>query len=142
MSNRITINTKGLDDLAKKLNGLDLSKDIVSPRVEAYGFNVVSTAKLLAPVDTGNMRRNISNQKLNDLTQKIIAQARYSAFVEFGTGPQVDVPRELQDVAIQFKGKRKLPNGQKPQPYIYPALLDSFTKFKIDLRRAFSDYKL
>jgi len=46
----------------------------------------------------------------------------YAPYVEFGTGENVDVPSELKDYALQFKGKKKIV-GQNARAFMYPSAL-------------------
>jgi len=44
----------------------------------------------------------------------------YAPYNEFGTGTKVDVPSELKDYALEFKGEKKI-IGQPAVPFMYPA---------------------
>lgn len=60
-----------------------------------------------APVDIGNLKANIVNEKITPLEYIITAKAFYSAYMEFGTGKRVSVPPEFKAMALEFKGKSK-----------------------------------
>lgn len=60
----------------------------VAQAVAAHALAVDRTAKHLAPVDTGFLRRNIRADVaavLTDLRATVVSGASYSSFVEFGT---------------------------------------------------------
>ncbi len=129
---------KGYDELMRKLNALpgeiqDDVKRITKGNAEALQRNASSKA----PVDTGEL--HMSGVVFNNTTEKevsfIIAfLADHAAYVEFGTGGFVNVPPELKELAMKFKGGRGIPFIQvakgpgrkinmRPQPYLYPALV-------------------
>ena len=53
----------------------------------------------------------------------LLGTAPYSAYMEFGTGGLVEVPKELKDQAIKFKGNGVKQVNLRPQPYLYPAFV-------------------
>jgi hypothetical protein len=60
--------------------------------------------------------------------------APYSAYIEFGTGRAVQVPTELKEIAILFKGKGVKEINLQPQPYLYPAFVKGRKKYLQDLK--------
>lgn len=68
---------------------------------------ITAEAKREAPVNLGNLRANIENEKITPLEYRITAKAFYSAYMEFGTGKKVSVPPEFSPMALEFKGKGK-----------------------------------
>ena len=114
---------KGLERVLKKLN--DLEKDLdkyVEAEVAAAARYTAGVAKGFAPVDTGKLQQSISYAKEGPLTYKVYASVPYAAYVEFGTGGLVQVPPELQEIAIKFKGRGVKKINLRPQPYMFPAL--------------------
>jgi HK97 gp10 family phage protein len=100
------VNLNGLKQIQDKLKHIDdvLKKD-VSDEINASALNIESQAKRLAPVNFGQLRNSIALTKDSDLTYTVAANASYAAYVEFGTGPQVNVPADFKTYAQQFKGK-------------------------------------
>jgi len=99
-------------------NGDKKKKDINSGTIVALirSMNLVdASAKLKAPVDTGNLRSSISKTLLrNSLDAVVSTNAKYAPYVEFGL--------------------RKNPNYPK-QPFMRPALnenIDNIKKIFID----------
>ena len=56
--------------------------------------------------------------------------------MEFGTGKMVQVPQELVDIAIQFKGKGIREVNIPPQPFMYPAFVKARATYKENLKKA------
>ena len=97
-------NLKGIQD---SLKGIDkkLRQD-VGDEINASALKILTDAKRLAPVNFGQLRNQIALEPINDLTFAVEAKASYSPYVEFGTGPQVNVPPDFTSYAAQFKGKK------------------------------------
>lgn len=84
---------------------------------------VERTAKQLAPKDTGALRRSITS-KVEGTKGIVFTPLEYAPYVEFGTGlfaetqGRADVPWCYQD----DEGNWHSTSGQKPQPFMRPAL--------------------
>lgn len=94
---------------------------------------VERAAKKKAPKDTGELRRSIQSRVDNtgDAIQGIVfTPLEYAPYVEFGTGifaengGRMDVPWNYKD----DKGEWHSTSGQKPQPFMRPALLENREK--------------
>lgn len=73
--------------------------------VQSTGDTMVATAKRNAPKDVGALANSIVKiPKKENLSFEIEVGMEYGAFVEFGTGALADVPSELADEAVKFKG--------------------------------------
>lgn len=88
---------------------------------------VERSAKEKAPKDTGALRRSITSKVDNsfgEMAGVVFTPLEYAPYVEFGTGlfaekgGRQDVPWSYQD----DKGEWHSTSGQKPQPYMRPAL--------------------
>ena len=96
----------GMKELEGKLNKLSTALKVdVSDEINASALKIENQAKRLAPVNLGQLRNSIALIKDGELTYSVAANASYSAYVEFGTGPQVNVPADFKSYAQQFKGK-------------------------------------
>ena len=96
----------GMKELEGKLDNLTIAlKQGVSDEINASALKIQSDAKKLAPVNFGQLRNSIALTKDSELTYTVSANASYSAYVEFGTGPQVNAPADFKSYAQQFKGK-------------------------------------
>ena len=112
-----------MDKLLKELKALDKDlPELIDKVVQANASEMAQTARRLAPIDTGKLRQSIRKQKTGELEARVTAGVPYAPYMEFGTGGLVEVPAELQDIAIRFKGAGVRRINLRPQPFMYPAL--------------------
>jgi HK97 gp10 family phage protein len=96
----------GFKELEGKLKNLTTALKVdVGDEINASVIKIENQAKRLAPVNFGQLRGSIAHSKDSELTYSVAANASYAAYVEFGTGPQVNVPADFKSYAQQFKGK-------------------------------------
>ena len=120
----IKINQSDLSKLNKKLDKLRaFESQKVSNELGKTGLEIVRLAKRAAPVDKGTLRQSISAQK-SGKTINIVANAKYSPYVEFGTGGRVDLDDMLRlgippSYAAQFKGKGIRDVNLPPRPFFF-----------------------
>ena len=116
------IKFEGLDEVLYKLDKISSNANIE----EALGTCcaiVEKSAKQKAPKDTGALRRSITS-KVEGNQGIIFTPLEYAPYVEYGTGlfaesgGRKDVPWNYQD----DEGKWHSTSGQKPQPFMRPAL--------------------
>ena len=125
----MSVEVKGVDDLIVKLNNMaDESK--IQQQIGIACALVERSAKMKAPKDTGALRRSITS-KVDGLTGIVFTPLEYAPFVEVGTGlfaengaGRKDVPWNYQD----DKGEWHSTRGQKPQPFMRPALNENRTE--------------
>jgi hypothetical protein len=112
----------GLKDIQDALKGIDVKlREKVGDEINASALNIQNSAKRLAPVDLGFLRNNIALVPIGDLTFAVEAKAKYSAYVEFGTGGLVNVPAGYEELATIFKGRGIRTINIRPQPYLIPS---------------------
>ena len=89
--------------------------------------DMVTDAKLKAPVDLGQLRLSIGHTTARVGYNKsfFFANAPYSAYVEFGTGGRVSIPKGFEELASRYKGKGIRQVDIKPQPFFIPAYLQN-----------------
>lgn len=116
------VKVEGLDTILEKIEDIANGEDIAQ-RLGIACALVERTAKQLAPKDNGELRRSISSKV--EGTQGIVFTAlEYAPYVEYGTGlfaeeaGRKDVPWCYQD----DEGEWHSTSGQKPQPFMRPAL--------------------
>jgi HK97 gp10 family phage protein len=120
----IKINQSDLSKLNKKLDKLRaFESQKVSNELGKTGLEIVRLAKRAAPVDKGTLRQSISAQK-SGKTINIVANAKYSPYVEFGTGDDVDLDDMLRlgippSYAEQFRGKTGRKVNLPPRPFFF-----------------------
>ena len=125
----MNVEVKGVDELIVKLNNMaDESK--IQQQLGLACALVERSAKMKAPKDTGALRRSITS-KVDGLTGIIFTPLEYAPYVEYGTGlfaengaGRKDVPWNYQD----DKGEWHSTRGQKPQPFMRPALNENRTE--------------
>ena len=124
------IKFEGLDEVLYKLDKISSDANIE----EALGTCcavVEKSAKQKAPKDTGALRRSITS-KVEGNQGIIFTPLEYAPYVEYGTGlfaesgGRKDVPWNYQD----DEGKWHSTSGQKPQPFMRPALEENKTLIK------------
>ena len=106
----VKINQSDLRSLKKKMDNLRaFDKKTLSNEIGRAALDISRMAKQNAPVNTGSLKQSIRAEKKGK-TAEVIAGAKYSPYVEFGTGSKVDLTdmRELgipDSYAAQFKGQ-------------------------------------
>jgi len=110
-----------LNEYKKTVNEVSAMMD---QEIAAYGELMATSAKNMAPVDTGRLRASISLKKEQFLSYELVAQANYAAYVEFGTGKYFISNGEPWDgVASKFKGKGIKQVNLLARPYMRPSIL-------------------
>lgn len=116
------IKLEGLDELLKKLDKVAGAKQTQQSLQKACAL-VERSAKEKAPKDNGDLRRSIAS-KVENGVGVVFTPLEYAPYVEYGTGlfaedgGRADVPWHYQD----DKGEWHTTSGQKPQPFMRPAL--------------------
>lgn len=97
---------KGLNELQRDLNKLEKEVAMESKKIlEQVVDRMIQDAKANAPRDLGRLIDSIDREnKDNGWTVVFFVGAEYAFATEFGTVTKVQVPDELKDVAMQFKG--------------------------------------
>lgn len=99
--------------------------------LEKCGLVAEGYAKKLCPVDTGNLRNSITH-RLDDHDVYIGTDNEYAAYVELGTGKYATegggrpTPWVYQDA----KGNWHYTHGQKPRPFLKPAVADHAQQYR------------
>lgn len=116
----------GLDKVLQSLDKL-ADTERLSEALGGACALVEREAKKKAPKDTGELRRSITSEVEavgGELCGVVYTPLEYAPYVEYGTGlfaangGRQDVPWNYQD----DKGKWHSTSGQKPQPFLIPAL--------------------
>jgi len=135
---------KGINSVISDLRkfGKEAEKDI-SGLTEQMARKIESYAKSNAPTDLGKLGQSIQAVKEDDFNYRIEAGgvlAPYAPFVEFGTGGLVEVPNELKEMAIKFKGKGIKQVNLRARPFLYPALLRGRQEYIDKLKKVLDKY--
>lgn len=123
----------GLDRVLGRLNDMADTSGIESAMGKACAL-VERSAKQKAPKDTGALRRSITSKVEADskeITGIVYTPLEYAPYVEFGTGLFAESGgRKTPWTYVDDKGKGHKTSGQKPQPYMRPALNENRTRIK------------
>lgn len=135
---------KGINEVIANLRkyGKEAEKDIAGV-TEQMARKIESYAKQTVPTDLGKAGQSIQAVKDTPLNWKIEAGgvlAPYVPFIEFGTGGLVEVPNELKEQAIKFKGKGIKKINLRARPFLYPALLRGRVEYLEKLKKVLSKY--
>lgn len=99
--------------------------------LEKCGLTAEGYAKMLCPVDTGNLRNSITHQVVEGEDAVYIgSNSEYAVYVECGTGNHYPGGRPTPWVYQDAKGNWHLTNGQRAQPYLKPAVADHVSTYK------------
>lgn len=120
----MSIKIYGLDRVLDAIENVEDTETIEKSLQKACAL-VERSAKEKAPKDNGELRRSIAS-KVEDLKGIVFTPLFYAPYVEYGTGlfaegtpgGRTDVPWSYQD----DKGEWHSTSGQKPQPFMKPAL--------------------
>lgn len=121
---------EGLVEIIETLNKLENTESIVNG-IEQGCAAVERDAKKKAPKrNTGELKRSITSKVENEGRQvvgEVFTPLEYAPYVEYGTGlfaekgGRKDVPWHYMDE----KGEWHSTNGQRPQPFMRPALQEN-----------------
>jgi len=132
------VKLKGNKALLNKLKAVgQVGKDLIEEEVLSSLHEIRNEAVSRVPVDTGILKNSIvvQNEKLSG---KVIVNAKYAPYVEFGTGTRVDIPEGLKDYAIKFKGKGIKEVNLPAQPFLFPAWFRETKELMINLEKGLS----
>jgi HK97 gp10 family phage protein len=123
----IEFNKQSLNAFYKYLKDLESEvADYVRAEVEDSMLTIESEAARDVRVDFGNLKNSIQStpikQTKTEITGGVEVGAFYAPYIEFGTGGGVEVPTELKNFAIQFKGKTGRKRNFDADPFFYPAV--------------------
>lgn len=116
------VEVQGVDKVIETMDKL-VSPEAIAEALGKCCALVERTAKELAPKDNGELRRSITS-KVEGNVGIVFTPLEYAPYVEFGTGlfaeteGRKDVPWCYQDE----EGEWHSTSGQKPQPFMRPAL--------------------
>ena len=136
----MAIEFEGLTEVLRRIEDLGDTTGVRSAMGRCCAL-VERTAKQKAPKDTGALRNSIESQIEeigDDVVGIVFTTLEYAPYVEYGTGlfaengGRSDVPWHYQD----DEGNWHSTNGQHPQPYMRPALIENREKIKNILKES------
>lgn len=134
----INISIDGIDGLQDKFNDL-INGEKMENALARSGELVRSDAVENCAEDTGHLRASITSE-VDGNTANIGTNVLYAVYVEFGTGKHStkggrQTPWTYKDPKT---GKFHTTSGQKPQPFLVPALLNNQDKVQQIFKEEFS----
>lgn len=139
----MAIEFEGLDEILDRLDKLADTKQLNSTMEQVCAL-VERDAKQKAPKDTGALARSIQSKVENNdgsIQGVVFTPLEYAPYVEFGTGlfaesgGRTDVPWAYKD---EKTGELIFTSGQKPQPYMRPAIDNNREKIVRMIKEGFS----
>ena len=130
----MSIEIQGLDELIKRLEKIANNEGIKNG-IEKATLEVERVAKQKAPKDTGALKASIESKVESDsdgVQGVVFTPLEYAPYQEYGTGlfaengGRTDVPWFYED----DKGEGHRTSGNKPHPFMRPALAESKEKIK------------
>lgn len=121
------IKFEGIEEVLDSINSLADLEGLQSALGEACAV-VEASAKQKAPKDTGALARSITS-KIEDTEGIIFTPLEYAPYVEYGTGLFAEEGgRNTPWIYEDDKGEWHKTSGQKPQPFMRPALQENREK--------------
>jgi HK97 gp10 family phage protein len=128
MANDTVVKVEGLDQVLEAIDNI-ASGDVIKQRLGLACALVERAAKQKAPKDNGELRRSITS-KVEGTTGIVFTPLEYAPYVEYGTGLFAEVAGR-KDVPWCYEDEEGVwhsTSGQKPQPFMRPALNDNRTE--------------
>ena len=94
--------------------------------------------KSSVPVKYSGIRQSVKST-VKDYHGEVNIRAHYAPYVEFGTGKLVQVPTELNEYAMQFKGRGIREVNRRTEPYFYPNYFVQRDKFFKQVEKALKE---
>lgn len=135
----VDIRLEGLNEILVRLDKITSQAKVNQALGQACAL-VERSAKQKAPKDNGDLRRSISS-KVENFQGIVFTPLEYAPYVEYGTGlfaetgGRVDVPWSYKD----DEGNWHTTSGQKPQPFMRPALDENRAKIKQIIKEGIID---
>lgn len=117
------IKIEGMDEVVRMLNSVTDPVKIHQALGKACAL-VERSAKMKAPKDSGDLRRSITSRVEGD-TGIVFTTLEYAPYVEFGTGIFAEGGNGRKTgwaYEDEETGELIFTRGQKPQPFLRPAL--------------------
>ena len=121
------IKFEGIEEVLDSIDSLANLEELESALGKACAV-VEASAKQKAPKDTGALARSITS-KIEDTEGIIFTPLEYAPYVEYGTGLFAEEGgRSTPWIYKDDKGEWHKTSGQKPQPFMRPALAENREK--------------
>jgi HK97 gp10 family phage protein len=134
-------NKKSKQEFLKYLKGLEGEiLSIVQGEMEDSLLKIEEKAANEVAVNTGALKNSIQSKPIKTTKKSVeggvFVGAHYAPYVEFGTGTEVEVPKELVDFAKQFKGKGKRKVNLPARPFFYPEVFNQSNELPKNIEKS------
>lgn len=103
------------------------SKKAINKSIQQTARNILKAALSRVHLDSGALKSSLGmEQNTEEMNAKVYADILYAAYVEFGTGGFVEVPKGMEDYAMEF-----FVSGDgitRPQPFLMPSFAENKEK--------------
>ena len=139
----MAIEFEGLNEVLDSIESIGDVRGLESAMQKACAI-VERAAKQKAPKDTGALRRSIASKvehENDNIVGIVFTPLEYAPYIEFGTGlfaedgGRMNVPWNYQD----DEGNWHSTSGQKPQPFLRPALDENRELVKRTIKEGLSN---
>jgi phage gpG-like protein len=124
MPKGFTIQSDWTTRLARKLQRLGPQYgDIVAAEIAYTALQIERQAAQWAPKDNSFLSNSIKAEQRTGMQWQVSCQVRYAAYMEFGTGTAVEIPKGLEAYAEQFMAPRPVKRevNLPARPFFFPA---------------------
>nr|WP_162920115.1 HK97-gp10 family putative phage morphogenesis protein [Paenisporosarcina cavernae] len=136
-SGKVSFGHKALERALKRY-GEDILEEVRRIIIETASI-IRARAKLLAPVDDGNLRDSIEMEISSDgLSAVVKVTAHYAVYVEFGTGIYAVEGNGRKTPWTYYSeklGRFVVTSGMRAQPYWFPAIDEGQRYFRSEMRK-------
>jgi len=129
-------------DISKLLKQLDSfgedGKRYAVAVTDMTARDISTKAQSRSPVDLGQLRQSIGYTKPTIQINRslIYANAPYAAYVNFGTGGLVYIPKGFEELAAQFKGKGIRQINLPARPFLTSSYIEEAAEYPKRLNSA------
>lgn len=118
----------GLKQVQSSIRKLERgSKRAINKGIQQTARNILKAALSRVPENQGLLKGSLGmEQNTEEMNAKVYADILYAAYVEFGTGGFVEVPKGMEDYAMEF-----FVSGDgitRPQPFLMNSFADNKEK--------------
>jgi HK97 gp10 family phage protein len=129
----MSVKLSGVDNIILKFNAI-ADADKIEKAMQTACLLVERSAKQKAPKDTGTLRNSITSKvkkEGSNIKGIVFSPEEYAPYVEYGTGLFAEAGNGRKTgwaYEDEKTGKTIWTRGQKPQPYLRPALYENRDK--------------
>ena len=125
----LRLDISGMDGLKKAIESKQ--KDLVegiNNEMNAGVKDINDKQIVYTPVNHGRLKGANDFNIDKPLTKILYNNVEYAPYVEFGTGGLVKIPKGLEDIAIQYKGKGIKKVNLRARPFFFRAYFEEYPK--------------